>query len=94
MECTHKTKVVSKTKVVCNLKNTIFNANGMIYYTAPTSLHHANNEFYGKLIIVSEKKDMLFCKSLINKYKRIYIFKKHFTEYIINGTLEFLIKII
>ena len=83
MECTFK-------KMDPCLKGSVFESiDGMIYYNSSTSLHHANNEFYGKLIIVSAKKEFLFCRSLTNKFKRIYIYKKHFTGYIIDGTLQF-----
>jgi len=96
-----KIKKISKLKkkVDCyHLKNSIFFADSLVYFNTPNSYIESHNEFTENLIVVSEKKDhegnyYIFCRNFVNGNKgnkRIYIYKHHFTNYIINGTLQFI----
>ena len=79
------------------LKMSIFDANGLIYYLNPEDLFTAENDYTGKLIVIkasqdSQGRDYIYCRPL-GKNLTIYIYKPHFTSYIVDGTLRFIRKI-
>ena len=79
------------------LKMSIFDSNGLIYYVNPEDLFTSETEYTGKLIVIKDAQDSqgrhyIYCKSL-GKNLKIYIYKPHFTSYIVDGTLRFIRKI-
>jgi hypothetical protein len=81
------------------LKRSLFRANRLIYFSNPNNLYESPNEYTGKLIVIKGVTDRqgrkyIFCRPLSRPFIRIYVFKTHFDSYIVDGTLQFIRKIL